>query len=56
MSNSNSFQTDQYVKWNWGNGEGKGQINCGTAFTSEQNPVSIRYFGLAVTRTEIYHT
>lgn len=26
MSNSNSFQTDQYVKWNWGNGEGKGQI------------------------------
>lgn len=26
MSNSNSFQTKQYVKWNWGNGEGKGQI------------------------------
>ncbi|MDC0886266.1 DUF2945 domain-containing protein [Altererythrobacter sp.] len=26
MSNSNSFQTNQYVKWNWGNGEGKGQI------------------------------
>ena len=26
MSNSNSFQTDQYVKWNWGNGEGHGQI------------------------------
>ena len=26
MSNSNSFQTSQYVKWNWGNGEGKGQI------------------------------
>ena len=26
MSNSNSFQTDQYVKWNWGNGEGCGQV------------------------------
>ena len=26
MSNSNSFQTGRYVKWNWGNGEGKGQI------------------------------
>ncbi len=26
MSNSNSFQSSQYVKWNWGNGEGKGQI------------------------------
>ncbi len=26
MSNSNSFQTNQYVKWNWGNGEGKGQM------------------------------
>ena len=26
MSNSNSFQTDQYVQWNWGNGKGKGQI------------------------------
>lgn len=26
MSNANSFQTNQYVKWNWGNGEGKGQI------------------------------
>ncbi len=26
MSNSNSFQTNQYVKWNWGNGTGKGQI------------------------------
>ena len=26
MSNANSFQTGQYVKWNWGNGEGKGQI------------------------------
>ena len=26
MSNSNSFQTNQYVKWNWGNGEATGQI------------------------------
>jgi len=26
MSNSNSYQTGQYVKWAWGNGEGKGQI------------------------------
>ena len=26
MSNSNSFQTDQYVEWEWGNGKGKGQI------------------------------
>ncbi|MEE4288591.1 MAG: DUF2945 domain-containing protein [Erythrobacter sp.] len=26
MSNSNSFQTSQYVKWSWGNGHGKGQI------------------------------
>ncbi|MDY7098412.1 MAG: DUF2945 domain-containing protein [Pseudomonadota bacterium] len=26
MSNSNSFQTDQYVEWNWGNGTAKGQI------------------------------
>ena len=26
MSNSNSFQTDQYVKWDWGNGSAKGQI------------------------------
>jgi hypothetical protein len=26
MSNSNSFQTGQYVEWNWGNGTGKGQI------------------------------
>ncbi|XUU60886.1 DUF2945 domain-containing protein [Erythrobacter sp. HA6-11] len=26
MSNSNSFQTNQYVKWNWGNGTGEGQI------------------------------
>ena len=26
MSNSNSFQSDQYVEWDWGNGKGKGQI------------------------------
>lgn len=26
MSNSNSIRTDQYVKWNWGNGEGCGQV------------------------------
>lgn len=26
MSNSNSFQTEQYVTWNWGNGAAKGQI------------------------------
>ena len=26
MSNSNSCQTGQYVKWNWGNGTGCGQI------------------------------
>ena len=26
MSNSNSFQTNRYVHWNWGNGKGKGQI------------------------------
>ena len=26
MSNSDSFQTGQYVKWNWGNGEGLGQV------------------------------
>jgi len=26
MSNSNSYQSNQFVKWNWGNGEGKGQI------------------------------
>lgn len=26
MSNSNSFQTNQYVKWNWGDGTAKGQI------------------------------
>ena len=26
MSNSNSFRTDQYVEWDWGNGTAKGQI------------------------------
>lgn len=26
MSNSNSFRTNQYVEWNWGNGTGCGQI------------------------------
>ena len=26
MSNSNSFQTNQYVKWDWGDGTAKGQI------------------------------
>ena len=26
MSNSNSYQSDQYVKWDWGNGTAKGQI------------------------------
>lgn len=26
MSNSNSFQTNQYVEWSWGNGTGCGQI------------------------------
>ncbi|MCJ8190727.1 DUF2945 domain-containing protein [Sphingomicrobium aestuariivivum] len=26
MSNDNSFQTDQYVKWDWGNGTGCGQV------------------------------
>jgi hypothetical protein len=26
MSKSNSFQTNQYVEWEWGNGKGKGQI------------------------------
>ena len=25
MSNPNSYQTDQYVEWDWGNGKGKGQ-------------------------------
>lgn len=26
MSNDNSFQTNQYVEWDWGNGTAKGQI------------------------------
>ncbi|MBV7255809.1 DUF2945 domain-containing protein [Pacificimonas sp. WHA3] len=26
MSNSNSFRTNQYVKWSWGDGTAKGQI------------------------------
>lgn len=26
MSNSNSFQTGQYVQWDWGNGTASGQI------------------------------
>ena len=26
MSNSNSFQTNQYVEWDWGNGSASGQI------------------------------
>ena len=26
MSNPNSFQTGQYVKWNWGSGTACGQI------------------------------
>ena len=26
MSQSNSFQTGQYVKWDWGNGTACGQI------------------------------
>ena len=26
MANSNSFQTDQYVTWKWGNGTASGQI------------------------------
>ena len=26
MSDSNSYRTSEYVKWSWGNGEGKGQI------------------------------
>ncbi len=28
MSNSNSFRTDQYVEWNWGEGTGKGQVKA----------------------------
>ncbi|MBY8337973.1 DUF2945 domain-containing protein [Alteriqipengyuania sp. NZ-12B] len=26
MSNTNSFQSDQYVQWDWGDGTAKGQI------------------------------
>jgi hypothetical protein len=26
MANENSYQTGQYVQWNWGNGTAKGQI------------------------------
>ena len=26
MSNSNSYQSNQYVQWDWGNGTAKGQI------------------------------
>lgn len=26
MSNANSFRTKQHVRWNWGSGEGTGQI------------------------------
>jgi Hypervirulence associated proteins TUDOR domain len=26
MANDNSFQTNQYVEWDWGNGTAKGQI------------------------------
>ena len=26
MSNSNSFQSNQYVEWDWGNGTAQGQI------------------------------
>ena len=26
MSNANSFRTNQYVEWNWGNGTGVGQV------------------------------
>lgn len=26
MSNSNSFQSGQYVQWDWGNGTASGQI------------------------------
>ena len=26
MANDNSFQTSQYVEWDWGNGTAKGQI------------------------------
>ena len=26
MSNPNSYQNDQYVQWDWGNGTAKGQV------------------------------
>lgn len=26
MAKANSYRSGQYVKWSWGNGEGKGQI------------------------------
>ncbi|WP_340588895.1 DUF2945 domain-containing protein [Erythrobacter alti] len=26
MSNSNSFQTNQHVQWDWGDGTAKGQV------------------------------
>lgn len=26
MSNSNRYQKGQCVKWNWGNGEGRGEV------------------------------
>ena len=26
MANKNSFQTNQYVEWDWGSGTAKGQI------------------------------
>ena len=26
MSNPNSYQTDQYVEWDWGNGTGTGKV------------------------------
>ena len=26
MSSANSFRTRQHVKWNWGKGEGRGQV------------------------------
>ena len=49
MSNSNSFQTNQYVKWNWGNGEGKGQIE---EFLREFNGEGIQH--IAVGAQDIY--
>ena len=49
MSNSNSYQTDQYVEWEWGNGTASGQIKerferevtrtlKGSEVTTEDNP------------------